>query len=66
MSDKDKQIANLRKNLAESIAKECKCENNTSVNHEVIDRNLKLREENKILSDAIDKYKEMQNGAIEK
>jgi hypothetical protein len=54
--EKDKQIDSLRANLAESVAKECKCENNTSVNHDVIDRNLKYKEQIKLLLGCVEFY----------
>ena len=33
----------LRKLLATSVAKECKCEVNTSVNHDLVERNLEMK-----------------------
>ena len=37
------QLDECRKLLTESIVKECKCERNTSVNHDIVNRNLKLK-----------------------
>lgn len=46
----------LLSQFAESVCKECKCEVNTQVNHDIIDRNLKLREENKKLRGCVEFY----------
>jgi hypothetical protein len=40
----EKQLADLRSSYAESVAKECKCEVNTGVNHELVDENLRLKQ----------------------
>ncbi len=39
----EKEIEKLRKQLAISVAKECKCKNNISVNHDLVKRNLKYK-----------------------
>ncbi len=38
------ELAECRKHLAESVCRECKCEVNTSVNHDLVKENLRLRE----------------------
>ena len=46
----------LRGYLAESVCKECKCENNTSVNFDLLESNVKLRQ----------KLKEIEGKAVTK
>lgn len=41
----EQQLTDCRKYLAESVAKECKCETNTAVNNDMADRNLKLQKQ---------------------
>ena len=39
----EQQLKEARKHLAESVAKECKCEVNISVNNDLVSRNLELK-----------------------
>lgn len=57
----DQQLKDCRKLLAESVCKECKCKVNTSVNHDLVDRNLKLKEQNKIMREALEFYADTNN-----
>ena len=47
LSDKnrtlERELSNCRKNLCESVVKECKCEANSHVNHQCINDNLRMR-----------------------
>ena len=50
----NKRIKELRGYLARSVAKECKCEANTEVNHLVINRNLSFRDRIKELENLLE------------
>ena len=39
----EQQLKEARKHLTESITRECKCEVNTSVNNDLVNRNLELK-----------------------
>jgi len=52
----EKENKKLRGYLAESVCKECKCENNTSVNFDLLESNVKLRQ----------KLKEIEGKAVTK
>ena len=41
----EQQLKEARKHLAESVAKECKCEVNISVNNDLVNRNLGLKQQ---------------------
>lgn len=40
-----RELDECRKHLAESVCRECKCKVNTSVNHDLVKENLRLRKE---------------------
>ena len=50
----EQQLKEARKHLAESVVKECKCEVNTSVNNDLVNRNLKLKQQLKAAHKVID------------
>tara|TARA_R110000851_G_scaffold73371_1_gene161835 strand:- start:338 stop:682 length:345 start_codon:yes stop_codon:yes gene_type:complete len=45
ISELEQQLKETRKHLAESVAKECKCEVNISVNNDLVNRNLELKQQ---------------------
>ena len=49
----EQQLKEARKHLAESVAKECKCEVNTSVNNDLVNRNLGLKQQIKEANEVI-------------
>jgi hypothetical protein len=48
------QLKEARKHLAESVSRECKCEVNTSVNNDLVNRNLGLKQQLKEANVVID------------
>jgi hypothetical protein len=52
----EQQLKEARKHLTESVAKECKCEVNTSVNNDLVNRNLKLKQQLKAAHKVIEFY----------
>ena len=52
----EQQLKEARKHLAESVAKECKCEVNTSVNNDLVNRNLGLKQQIKEANEVIEFY----------
>jgi hypothetical protein len=52
----EQQLKEARKHLAESVAKECKCEVNTSVNNDLVNRNLGLKQQLKESNEVVEFY----------
>ena len=57
LKEKDKIISEQRTHLAESICRECKCENNNTVNMDVVKRNLEYK---KIILEQAEKIKQLE------
>jgi len=57
----EQQLKECRKHLTESVARECKCKANVSVNNDLVNRNLKLRQQ---LKEATAEIKELYSGRL--